>query len=377
MTLSDGCMLRREHSKPTPTLTLPLMGKGFSIRTADNSPSPSGGRSGWGWFYRSAATVLHFAFALCATTSAAVLAASPSTPYPTKSIRIIVPQSAGGSTDLAARVVTQRLSDALGQPIVVDNRPGAGSLNGTETVAKAPPDGYTLLAVAASFTINPSLHHKLPFDPVRDFTPITRFAALPHILVVHPSLAVKSVKELIALAKSKPGDLNYASSGVATSTHLAAELFRHMTGTDMVQVPFKGGAPGMVGLLSGQVQLYFATISTALPHVKTGKIRALAVTTAKRSIVAPEFPTIAEAGVPGYEHASWIGLLAPAGTPSPVVARLNAESIKVVNAPEVKTLLLRDGLEPVGDSPQEFAVLVKQEVSKWRAVVKAAGIKPQ
>src|SRR3954465_15974719 len=190
----------------------------------------------------------HFALALCAQ------AATPSA-YPTKSVRIIVPQSAGGSTDLAARIVTQRLGDALGQPIVVDNRPGAGSLNGTHTVAKAPPDGYTLLAVAASFTINPSLHEKLPFDPVRDFSPITRFAALPHILVVHPSLPVKSVKELIAYAKTKPGELNYASSGVATSTRHAAELFKHMTNVEMVQVPFKGGAPGMVGLLSGQVQL--------------------------------------------------------------------------------------------------------------------------
>ena len=297
--------------------------------------------------------------------------------YPTKPIRVIVPQSAGGSTDLAARVVTQRLSDMLGEPVIVDNRPGAGSLNGTETVAKAPADGYTLLAVAASFSINPSLHEKLPFDPVRDFSPITRFAALPHILVVHPTLQAKTVKELIALAKAKPGELNYASSGVATSTHLAAELFRTMTGTDMVQVPFKGGAPGMVGLLSGQVQLYFATISTALPHVKSGKLRALAVTSANRSIVAPELPTIAQAGVPGYEHASWVGLLAPSKTPAPVITKLHETSVKVVNMPEVKSLLLKEGLETVGDTPQEFSALIKREVSKWRQVVKAAGIKPQ
>jgi tripartite-type tricarboxylate transporter receptor subunit TctC len=309
---------------------------------------------------------------------ATVPAHAATTPaYPTKPLRVIVPQSAGGSTDLAARVVTQRLTEALGQPIVVDNRPGAGSLNGTETVAKAAPDGYTLLAVAASFTINPSLHERLPFDPIRDFSPITRFAALAHILVVHPTLPVKSVKELIALAKSKPGELNYASSGVATSTHLATELFKYMTGIDMVQVPFKGGAPGMVGLLSGQVQLYFATISTALPHVKSGKIRALAVTTAKRSVVAPEFPTIAEAGVAGYEHASWVGLLAPARTPAPIVARLNAESVRIVHVSEVKTPLLREGLESVGDSPQEFAAIIKAEVAKWMKVVKAAGIRPQ
>ncbi|MGZ9080395.1 MAG: Bug family tripartite tricarboxylate transporter substrate binding protein [Burkholderiales bacterium] len=304
-------------------------------------------------------------------------AADAAETYPARPIRVIVPQSAGGSTDLAARIVTQRLSDVLGQSLVVDNRPGAGSLNGTDTVAKATADGYTLLCVAASFSINPSLHEKLPFDPIRDFVPITRLAALPHILVVYPSLPVKSVKELIALAKAKPGELNYASSGIATSTHLAAELFKHMTGVDMVPVPFKGGGPGIVGLLSGQVQLYFATISTALPHVKSGKLRALAVTTTKRSVVAPEYPTIAEAGVPGYEHASWIGLLAPAKTPPAIIGKLQSESMKVVHTQEVRNLLLRDGLEPVGDTPQEFAALIKAEVAKWRRVVKAAGIKPQ
>jgi tripartite-type tricarboxylate transporter receptor subunit TctC len=317
-------------------------------------------------------SILTFLCAAACTASAAAAGA-----YPTKSIRVIVPQSAGGSTDLAARIVTQRLDDALGQPLVVDNRPGAGSLNGTETVAKAQPDGYTLLAVAASFTINPSLRRTLPFDPIRDFAPITRFVSLPHILIVHPSLPVKSVKELIALAKAKPNALDYASSGVGTSTHLAAELFKHMTGTQMVQVPFKGGAPGVVGLLSGQVQLYFATISTALPHVRSGKLRALAVTSVKRSAVAPEYPTVAEAGVPGYEHASWVGLLAPARTPAAIVTKLNAESVKIVHAADVKAAFLRDGLEPVGDTPQQFAALVKQEVAKWKAVVKAAGITAQ
>jgi tripartite-type tricarboxylate transporter receptor subunit TctC len=306
--------------------------------------------------------------------SSAALAATGA--YPSKVIRVIVPQSAGGSTDLAARPVVQKLSEALGQPMVIDNRPGAGSLNGTDAVAKAVPDGYTLLAVAASFTSTPALQEKLPYDVVRDFAPISRFAALPHIVVVHPSLPVKSVKELIALAKAKPGTLNYASSGIGTSTHLATELFKSMAGIDIVQVPFKGGAPGMVGLLSGQVHLYFATISTALPHVKAGKVRALAVTTAKRSIVAPEFPTVAEAGVPGYEHASWIGLLAPAKTPAPIIARLNSESIKAVNQQDVKAALLQEGLEPVGDKPQEFAATIKTEVARWMKVVKAAGIKP-
>jgi tripartite-type tricarboxylate transporter receptor subunit TctC len=316
------------------------------------------------------------AFALYAACAAhAATSAAPG--YPTRPVRVIVPQSAGGSTDLAARIVVQRMGESMGQTFVVDNRPGAGSLNGTDTVAKAVPDGYTLLAVAASFTINPSLHEKLPFDPVRDFSPITRLAALPHILVVHPTLPVKSVKELVALAKAKPGELNYASSGVATSTHLAAELFKHLTGTNMIQVPYKGGAPGMVGLLAGEVQLYFATISTALPHVKSGKIRALAVTSAKRSVVAPEYPTIAEAGVRGYEHASWVGVLAPAKTPAAVISTLNAEAVKAAAREDVKSALLRDGLEVVGDTPQEFGGVIKAEVAKWMKVVKAAGIKPQ
>lgn len=297
--------------------------------------------------------------------------------YPTRPVRVIVPQSAGGSTDLAARIVFQRMSESMGQTFVVDNRPGAGSLNGTEAVAKAAPDGHTLLTVAASFSINPSLHEKLPFDPIGDFTPITRFAALPHILVVHPTLPVKSVKDLIALAKAKPGELNYASSGIATSTHLAAELFRHLTGTDMVQVPYKGGAPGIVALVAGQVQLYFATISTALPHVKSGKVRALAVTSAKRSIAAPEYPTVAEAGVTGYEHASWVGALAPAKTPAAIVSALHAHALKALARDDVKNALLRDGLETVGDSPQEFGNVIKTEIAKWRKVVKAAGIKPQ
>jgi tripartite-type tricarboxylate transporter receptor subunit TctC len=297
--------------------------------------------------------------------------------FPVRPIRIIVPQSPGGSTDFAARVVAQRLAEGVSQNVVIENRPGAGSLHGTEAVARATPDGYTLLAVAASFTINPSLHQKLTFDPVRDFAPITRLAALPHILVVHPSVPVGSVKELIALAKAKPGHLNYASSGIATSTHLAAELFLHMTDTKMVQVPYKGGAPGMVALVAGEVHLYFATISTALPHVKSGKLRALAVTSAKRSNAAPEYPTIAEAGVAGYEHASWVGMLAPAKTPALIVQRLNEHTVKVLNMPEVRNMLLRDGLETVGDTPQEFAALVKAEVAKWIKVVKAAGIKPQ
>ncbi len=297
--------------------------------------------------------------------------------YPNRPIRVIIPQSAGGSTDLAARVVMQRLSDPLGQAIVVDNRPGAGSLNGTDLVAKAAPDGYTLLGVAASFTISPSLQTNLPFDPVRDFAPISRLCTFPHILVVHPSVPAKSVKELIALLKTKPGQLNVATSGIGTSTHLAAELFMYMTGTKMTTVPYKGGAPGNVALIAGEVQLYFATISTSLPHIRSGKLRALAVTTKKRLAATPEYPTIAESGVPGYEHSSWVGILAPAGTPPAVIARLNGEIVKVVQLPQVKEYFLRDGLEPEVDSAKEFAADIRSEVAKWQKVVKAAGIKPQ
>jgi tripartite-type tricarboxylate transporter receptor subunit TctC len=306
-----------------------------------------------------------------------VQAAAAADKFPTRPIRVIVPQSAGGSTDFAARAVAQKMSEALGENVVVDNRPGAGSINGTETVARATPDGHTLLAVAASFTINPALHKSLPFDPVRDFAPVSQIVALPHILIVHPSVPAKTVKELVALAKAKPGQLNYASSGIATSTHLAAELFMYMTGTKMVNVPYKGGAPGMTAMLSGECQLNFATISTAVPHVRSGKLRGLAVTSAKRSAAAPEFPTIAESGVPGYAHSSWVGILAPAATPKWVVARLNAEAVKAVNLPEIRTLLLRDGLESLGDAPHEFEAVIRKEVAQWQKLARAAGITPQ
>jgi len=297
--------------------------------------------------------------------------------YPVKPIRVIIPQSAGGSTDLAARAVMQRLGDALGQPVVVDNRPGAGSLIGTDLVAKAAPDGYTLLGVAASFTINPSLQAHLSFDPIKDFAPISRLCVFPHILVVHPAVPARSVKELLALARTKPGQLNVATSGVATSTHMAAELFMYMTGTKMTAVPYKGGAPGNVALIAGEVQLYFATTSTSLPHIRSGKLRALAVTTRKRLATSPEYPTISEAGVPGYEHASWVGMLAPAGTPAPVIAKLNGEMVRIVQSPQVREYFLRDGLEPEGDSAKEFSADIRNEIAKWQKVVKAAGIKPQ
>ena len=297
--------------------------------------------------------------------------------YPSRPVRLIVPQSPGGSTDLVARAIAQRMTETLGQNVIVDNRPGAGSLNGTELVAKAAPDGHTILVVAASFTINPAIRKKLPFDPVRDFTPVSQLVTLPHILVVHPSVPATSVKEFIALAKSKPGVLNYGISGIATSTHMAGELFMHMTGIQMVSVPYKGGAPGMTALLGGQIQLYFATISTAIPHIRGGRLRALAVTTAKRSVAAPEFPTVAEAGVPGYEHASWVGMLAPAQLPAKVLSTLNGECAKAVQSRDIKALLLRDGLEAVGNSPRDFERIIRNEIAKWIKVAKVANIQAQ
>jgi tripartite-type tricarboxylate transporter receptor subunit TctC len=316
-----------------------------------------------------------FSFAMVA--SFAWTGSASAQDFPSRPVRLIVPQSAGGSTDVVARVVAQRMTEALRQNVIVDNRPGAGSLNGTELVAKAVPDGHTVLVVAASFTINPAIRKDLPFDPIRDFTPVSQLVTLPHILVVHPSVAATSVRELIALAKAKPGVLNYGISGIATSTHMAGELFMYLTGTRMVSIPYKGGAPGMTALLGGEVQLYFATISTAIPHIRSGKLRALGVTTLKRSVAAPEFPTIAEAGVPGYEHSSWVGMLAPAKIPQPALTKLNGESVRALQAPEVKTLLLREGLEATGSSPGEFDAVIRSEVAKWIKVARVAKIQAE
>lgn len=297
--------------------------------------------------------------------------------YPSRPIRLVVPQSAGGSTDLVARPLAQRVAEAMKGAVVVDNRPGAGSTIGTDIVAKAPPDGYTLLAVAASFTMSPSLYKKLPFDPVNDFAPISLLSSLPNILVVHPALPVKSVKELLAYAKAQPGKLNYSSSGMATGTHMSMELLKHMTGITLAHIPYKGGAPSVTALLSSEVQLCFATISTALPHVKSGRLRALAVSTARRATAAPDVPTLSEAGVPGYDYASWIGLLAPAKTPPAIIAKWHAESARLMQTPDMKTLLQHEGSEAVGNAPSEFGNIIRTEVERWRSVSKAAGIKAE
>ena len=297
--------------------------------------------------------------------------------YPARPIRIIVPQSPGASTDLTARLVAQGLNEAFRQPVIVDNRPGAGTVTGTDIVAKAAPDGYTLLVVASSITINPSLRKDLPYDTLRDLTGVTQLSAFPNLLVVHPSLPVKTVQELIALAKARPGQLNWGSAGTGTGVHLSGELFRYMTGVEWVHVPYKGGGPGNIALIGGQVQLSFATIVSILPHVRAGRVRAIAVTTAKRSPAAPEVPTIAESGVPGFDHGPWNGLLAPAQTPKAVLARLNAQAVKIVHSAEVKKVLNHEGAEPIGNAPEEFTAVLKSETARWAKVVKAAGIRPE
>lgn len=317
---------------------------------------------------------LFFALAMLIAASLPALAADN---YPSRPIRVIVPQSAGGSTDVAARVLTDRLTEVLKQNIVVDNRPGAGSLNGTETVAKSAPDGYTLLIIAASLTITPAIQTNLPFDPERDFTPITQIVDLPHVVTLHPGINAKSVGEFIALLKAKPGQIAAGFSGIGTSTHLAVELFQYMTQTKMLLVPYKGGAPAMTALLGGEVQVNFATSSTVLPHVRSGKLRALAVTGAKRSTAMPELPTVAEAGVKGYQHASWVGMLAPAKTPKPVIDRLHAESVKILGRDEIRKVFLKQGLETEGNTPKEFADNIRREIVQWKNLVKTAGIKMQ
>ena len=324
--------------------------------------------------HRLNATVALRVFAAVALAMLAVAATAQN--YPTRPLRIIVPQSAGGSTDLVARPLAQKLADAFGQPVVVDNRPGAGSVIGTDLVAKAAPDGYTLLAVAASVTMSPSLY-QLPFDPVLDLAAISQLTSLPNILVAHPALPVKSVQEFIAYAKARPGQLNFGSSGVATGTHLSMEMLMYMTGIKMVHIPYKGGSLNVNALIGGETQVNFSTISTALPHVKSGRLRALAVSTARRAIAAPDVPTIAESGVKDYDYSSWIGLLAPAKTPPAVIARINAEAVKAVRTPEIKAILATEASEAVGSSPAEFAAVMKAEVARWMKVVKAAGIRSQ
>jgi tripartite-type tricarboxylate transporter receptor subunit TctC len=313
-------------------------------------------------------------FALLLGNALAASAAEPA--YPVRPMRAIVPQSAGGANDMTARLIAPLLGERLGQSVVVDNRPGAGAMLGSDLVAKAAPDGHTLLISPAAITITPSLYRNIPYDTVRDFAPVTTLTSYPNIVVVHPAVTATTIRELIALAKAKPGALNYASGGTGTRTHLDAELFIGMTVTSMVHVPYKGGGPAITALLAGQVQLYFAPIATVMSFVKSGKLRALAVTSAKRTALVPELPSVAEAGVPGFEHVTWNGMLVPARTPEAVVQRLYREVGAVLKLPLVLERFAAEGMEAGGIAPQEFGALIKNEIAKWGRVVKAAGIKP-
>jgi tripartite-type tricarboxylate transporter receptor subunit TctC len=269
------------------------------------------------------------------------------------------------------------LNEAYKQPVVVDNRPGAGGITGTEIVARSAPDGYTLMVVASSFSINPALHPKLPYDPIRDFTPITQLSRFPNLLAAHPSVPVKTLQDVIALAKVKPGQLNYASAGSGTGTHMSAELLKQMTGIDIVHIPYKGGGPAMVAAMGGQTQLIIGTTVGLLPHVRSGKLKAIALTSAKRSPAAPEIPTFAESGVPGYEHEPWNSMFGPAKMPGAILAKVNADVARILHSPEVKKVFEHEGADPVGNSPEEFAAILKSEIAKWMKVVKTAGIKPE
>jgi len=297
--------------------------------------------------------------------------------YPSKPVRIVVPFAPGGGTDLSARVIAQKLSESLGANFVVDNRPGAAGIVGTEMIAKSKPDGYALLVVSSSHAINPAMYPKLPYDTARDFVPISLLLSGPSLVVAHPSLPAKNARELIALAKAKPGTLTFASAGHGTPPHMAGELFRALAGIDLVHIPYKGNGPAYTDLMAGQVSLMFPNIATSLPYVRSGRMRALGVGSKTRSAIAPEIPTINESGLPGYEMSSWFGLLAPAGTPVAIVARLQQEIARIFKHPDVREKLLAQGVEPVGGTPQEFTAFLHNETTQWAKVIKSSGLKPE
>jgi tripartite-type tricarboxylate transporter receptor subunit TctC len=296
--------------------------------------------------------------------------------WPSKPIKYIVPFAPGGTTDILGRTIADKLSVALGQPVVIENKPGAGGGVGAEFTAKQPADGYTIMGgTISTHAINASLYKSLGYDPIRDFAPITLIARVPNMLVVNTGLPAKDVKELIALLKANPGKYSFASSGNGTSQHLSGELFKTMTGVDMQHIPYKGSPPALADVVGGNVAMTFDNITTAWPLAKGGKLRAIAVTTAQRSSVAPDVPTLAEAGLAGYEVGSWQGVFAPAGTPPEIVRRLNTEIVKIINLPEVREKLVALGAEPAPNSPEAFGALVKSEVAKWAEVVKKSGAK--
>ena len=294
--------------------------------------------------------------------------------YPSRAIRLIVPAAPGGGTDFTARMIAQKLTESMGQTVIVDNRPGAAGNIGVEIAAKASPDGYTLVMPITSFSINPHLYAKLPFDTIKDFAPVVLASSAPLFLVINPSVPAKSVSELIAVAKSKPGQLNYANSGNGTTAHLAGELFKKMAGVNLVSVPYKGGGPAVIDLIAGHVQIYFSTIPAALAHVQAGKLRGVAVTATKRVNLIPDVPTVAESDLPGFEVVGWFGIFAPAATPKPIIARLNQEINAVLRTPETQKRFAGEGLIPGSGTPEELGNFLRAELAKWGALIKEAGI---
>ena len=295
--------------------------------------------------------------------------------YPAKTVRAIVPYATGGGTDIIARAVTQHLSEMWGQQIVVDNRAGGGTVIGTQLAANAPGDGYTFLVSAPSFVINPTTRPNLPYDVLKNFRPVTQLAFQPYVLVTHPSVAARDVKEFIALVKVRPDSLNFGSTGTGSGSHLAAELFKIMTHTTPQHISYRGMGPAVIDVMGGQVQFIFGTVLAVVPHMRTGKLRALGVSGEKRSASLPTLPTIAEAGVPGYSTVSWTGLHVPAGVPETIVKKLNADVLTVINRPDVRERFLHDGAEPAGGSAAEFDRFIRDEIVIWRKVIKAADIK--
>jgi tripartite-type tricarboxylate transporter receptor subunit TctC len=297
--------------------------------------------------------------------------------YPVRAIRLVVHSSPGGSSDILGRMIAQRLTESLGQQVVVENRAGASGIIGVEVAVKAPPDGYTILISQTSLAINPAIFPKIPYNALRDLAPITQIVDGPNVMSVHPSVPAKSVKQLIALAKSRPEGLIIGSPGQGTSPHLSAELFNSMAGVKITQVQYKGAGMAIVGLLAGEVSVMFPTTPTVIGYLKTGRLRALGVTTAKRTQALPDVPSISEAGLPGYESTQWFGILAPAATPRPIIDRLNQEIVRIMQAPAMKQRLANDGLEVVAGTPEQFGAHIKAETEKWAKVVKAIGLKPE
>ncbi|MSP98851.1 MAG: tripartite tricarboxylate transporter substrate binding protein [Betaproteobacteria bacterium] len=326
---------------------------------------------------KSSARIAECAVHVCAALLLVASAFAHAQGYPTRPVRLIVPAAPGGGTDISARMIAPKLSEYFGQQVVVDNRAGGNTIIGNELVARAAPDGYTLLMGISSLAILPHIHTKLPYDAGKDYAPVSQVVQMPNFLVAHPSLPARSVKELIAFARARAGQLNYGAGGTGTNPHLAMELLLSMTGLKMVYVPYKGQGPALIDLLAGHVSLTMASMQSVLPHVRSGRLRAYGVSSTKRATVAPDIPTIAEAGVPGYEVVQWFGVLAPANTPRDIIGKLHTGIVRAVQDPVIRERFISDGAEAVGSTPEAFAAIIRADLGKWSKVIKDAGIKPE